>query len=120
MLIAVNSNISYQKFNSPDDLEIICINLNLQDQITVCITSVLPNSITIYYDNLFSFLCNLLYSSDKLIVLSNFNFPDIDWDTLSGNSPVSNQFCDLIFWTGLSQLDFEDVITLVDIENVML
>ena len=64
----------------------------------------MPNSITTYYDNLFSFLCNLLNSSDKLIVLGDFNFPDIDWNTLSGNSPVSNQFCDLIFRTGLSQL----------------
>ena len=32
------------------------------------------------------------------------NFPDIDWDSLSGNSPTSNQFCELLFETGLCQL----------------
>ena len=104
VLIAVNNNISCQRLNLPDDLEIICIKLNLKDQITVCVTYVPPNSTTTYYDNLFSFLYNLLNDSGKLIVLGDFNFPDIDWDTLSGHSPVSNQFCDLMFWTGLSQL----------------
>ena len=92
VLIAVNNNISCQRLNSPDDLEIICIKLNLKDQITVCVTYVPPNSTTTYYDNLFSFLYNLLNDSGKLIVLGGFNFPDIDWDTLSGHSPVLNQF----------------------------
>ena len=45
--------------------------------------------------------------SDRLVLLGDFNFPDINWDTLSGNSPVSNQLCDLIFNTGLSQLIVE-------------
>ena len=104
VLIAVNNNISCQRLNSPKDLEIICIKSNLKDQITVCVTYVPPNSTTTYCDNLFSFLYNLLNDSGKLIVLGDFNFPDIDWDTLSGHSPVSNQFCDLMFRTGLSQL----------------
>ena len=29
---------------------------------------------------------------------------DIDWDVLSAHSPISNQFCDLVFQTGLHQL----------------
>ena len=39
-----------------------------------------------------------------MIILGDFNFPDIDWDTLTGHSPASDQLCDLIFQTGLSQL----------------
>ena len=36
--------------------------------------------------------------------MGDFNFPDINWDTLSGHSIASNQFCDLIFQAGLHQL----------------
>ena len=36
--------------------------------------------------------------------MGDFNFPDINWDTLSGHSHASNNFCDLIFLAGLQQL----------------
>lgn len=72
--------------------------------ITLCVTYVPPSPTPIYYDNLFNFLSNLHSISDELIILGDFNFPGIDWDTLSGYSPVSNQFCDLVFQTSLSQL----------------
>ena len=43
-------------------------------------------------------------SSERLVNLGDFNFPDINEDTLSGSSPVFGQLFDLIFKTGLSQL----------------
>jgi len=59
-----------------------------------------PNITLTYYETLFDFLSNLSNISNKLITIGDFNFPDIDWDSLSGHSPVSNQFCDLMFQTG--------------------
>ena len=41
---------------------------------------------------------------NKTILLGDFNFPDINWDTLSGFSLHANLFCDLIFRFNLSQL----------------
>ena len=38
------------------------------------------------------------------MLLGDFNLPDIDWNTLSGTSVISNQFCDFVFDTGLCQL----------------
>ena len=64
----------------------------------------LQNSTADYYDSLFNLLLHLHYISDKIIIIGDFNFPDIDWDLLSGFSLASNQFCDLVFQTGLSQL----------------
>ena len=46
------------------------------------------------YGNLFSFLLSFANTSEDLIILGNFNLPDIDWDTLTGHSLVSNQFYD--------------------------
>ena len=41
---------------------------------------------------------------NNLILLGDFNYPDIDWVTLSGHSAASNQLCDVIFQAGLCQL----------------
>ena len=68
--------------------------------ITLCVTYVPSGSTADYYDSLFNFL-HLHQVSDKLIILGDFN---IDWDVLSGHSPIANQFCDLVFQTGLYQL----------------
>ena len=97
--------ISCKEITSPINLEIICIKLLLPNPITICVTYVPPNSTVAYYNDLFNFFLNLHTASDKLIILGDFNFTDIDWDLLSGSSPVSDQFCDLIFQTGLSQLN---------------
>ena len=104
VLIAVSDQIPCQKLTSPDNLEATCVRLNLPNPITVCALYVPPNTTSTYYETLFTFLSNLSNASDKLIILGDFNFPDIDWDTMTGHSPISNQFCDIVFETGLCQL----------------
>ena len=39
-----------------------------------------------------------------VIAIGDYNLPGIDWETLSGDSPVSNTFCDLVFDLNLTQL----------------
>jgi len=39
-----------------------------------------------------------------VLLLGDFNFTDIEWNTLSGQSYISQQFCDLIFDLGLDHL----------------
>ena len=68
--------------------------------ITLCVTYVPSSSTADYYDSLFNFL-HLHQVSDKLIILGDFN---INWDALLGHSAIANQFCDLVFQTGLHQL----------------
>ena len=57
----------------------------------------LPNS-------LFLYLSNLITLRDHIILVGDFNFPDINWDTLSGSSLSSKSFCDFVFQNNLSQL----------------
>ena len=42
--------------------------------------------------------------SDSLVLLGDFNFNDINWESLYGNSPVSTKFCEIIFDLNLCQL----------------
>ena len=104
VLIAVNNIFPCQLITSPENLETICIKLMLPNPITLCVNYVPPSSTAVYYDNLFNFFLHLHEVSVRMIILGDFNLPDIDWDMLSGHSQVSNQFCDLVFQTGLSQL----------------
>ena len=69
-----------------------------------CFITSYATATAVYYDNLFNFFLHLHEVSVRMIILGDFNLPDIDWDVLSGHSQVSNQFCDLVFQTGLSQL----------------
>ena len=39
-----------------------------------------------------------------LQLLGDFNFNDINWDSLDGFSPTSTKFCDIIFDLNLTQL----------------
>ena len=38
-----------------------------------------------------------MQSTEEIIVLGDFNAPDINWSTLSANSDFSSNLCDLIF-----------------------
>jgi len=42
--------------------------------------------------------------NSPIIIASNFNWPDINWCTLSATSQASNLFCDLVYDLNLSQL----------------
>ena len=96
----MKSDVPYQLINSPSELELVKLNYS---QPIVCCLTYIPPTIT-QYENLFDFLNGAIIGSVNLIVLGDFNTPDIDWNTLSDFSPVSRQFCDLIFDSELSQL----------------
>ena len=104
VLLAVNNTIPCQLISSPSNLEVVCIKLNLSHPITCCVLYNPPNLLSEYCDNLLNFISNISNSSDRLILLGDFNLPDINWNVLSGNSPVSNKLCDLIFHSGMNQL----------------
>lgn len=52
--------------------------------------------------SLVSFLSTL--ASRSIILLGDFNLPDVNWNSLSGSSPFSSLFCDLVFDLNLVQL----------------
>ena len=93
-MLAVKSDLPCQLLSSPSDLEILCVQLKSL-LIICCVIYIPPNSSAAYCECLFNFLLNICNGSNKLVILGDFNFPDINWDTLSGDSPVSNRLCDV-------------------------
>ena len=57
------------------------------------------------YSEYFHYLSDLANNQDPVIIMGDFNLPDINWATLTGSTAVSNVFCDLVF-----ELNFVQVV----------
>lgn len=102
-MIATHISIPSKLLTSPPDLEVVTVELKLKISIILCLIYIPPRSNPSYYTNLFSYLDTLFSSNNKIIVCGDFNFPDINWDTLTGASPHSTSFCELIYKYNLFQ-----------------
>ena len=117
VLIAIKStNISVSAI-SPDllnsTLEIITVRLNLHNPITLSCVYLPTSQNDSYINVIISNLTEVIQSnqSTDIIVVGDFNFPDIQWDTLSTTSTSSRAFCDFIFDNSLVQLINQLIIT---------
>jgi len=97
-LLAVRDYPSNKVLSSPDNLEIITVSF---DTITFCIVYLPPSSLLVQN---FNYLKELYSTISSVINLGDINLPDMNWETLSGGSQVSNIFCDLVFDNNLTQL----------------
>ena len=105
VLVAVSESVPSVLIPSPEDLEIIAVNLHcLNGPITLCTVYVSPNSGDDYHKRLISYLIHVTSSAVNVIIVGDFNLPDICWSTLMGQSPFSNSFCDFVCEYNLSQL----------------
>jgi len=102
-MLAVKIDLPCQLIKSPTDLEVVCVRLNLPCPITYCIIYIPPNSSASYCDKSLDFLSDICSTSERLIILGDFNLPDIQWDLLSETTHISQNLCELVFHTGLVQ-----------------
>lgn len=105
VLIAVKDYISSVQIQSPIDLEIVTVEVNAPSAITVCAVYIPPNAALNYCQSLITYLHSLsLDNSKKLFVVGDFNFPDINWHTMTSTAQSSSLFCDYVFENNLTQM----------------
>ena len=104
VLIATKSSINASLISKSDHLEVISLHLHLQ--LLLCCTYVPPNSSVSHVNDLVSYISDLtsLHGTNDIILVGDFNMPDIDWGSLSATSQSSALFCDFVFNNNLSQL----------------
>lgn len=102
-MLAIHNSIPVSRLSSPPHLEVVTVELQYKVPLILCLVYIPPQTSTNYYSDLFDFFINLLSPCNKLILLGDFNFPDIDWDSLSGHHPHSNIFCDIVYRFNLLQ-----------------
>ena len=105
-LLAVDKTIVSQQLSSPINFELLLIRISLHYPINICLVYNPPNASAEYTEELVNFLLSLPTDSSPVLVIlmGDFNVPDINWSTLVGSAHFSTQFCDLIFDMNLSQL----------------
>ena len=81
----------------------IAVHINLTHLFNLCTVYVPPKSGDSYFNSTLSFLSDILCSDSPCIIVGDFNFPNICWSTLTGNSPLSSAFCEFIFGWNLTQ-----------------
>ena len=107
VLIAVRDFLPSSFISSPSDLEILSIKIGQSYDLVFCCIYVPPESSLSYISSLVHFLTDLSSSFSKIIIVGDFNLPDIDWFTLMGTSISSNCFCNFVFDCNLTQYVYE-------------
>ena len=103
-MIAIKESISCIHVPSPNHLELLTITLDLQNPITLCTVYVPPSSDEAYHNCLINYLEDLISKSNPVVIVSDFNTPDINWMSLTASNHFSNSLCDLLFEHNLNQL----------------
>ena len=103
VLVAVKKSLSSSVFSSPLELEVVTVKLGSKQECILCCVYVPPNSSETYLSSLLTYLTDLQFSFKRCIFVGDFNFPDIDWLSLTGSSPLSSIFCEFIFDCNLTQ-----------------
>ena len=90
--------------------------IELSISISLCTVYIPPNPSNLYINSLLTYLADFISSSEHVIIVGDFNLPDINWNTLAGTSPFSIYLCDPKFDYNLVQV--EDFPTHIK-ENIM-
>ena len=104
VLLAVNLSIPSKIVSCPDDIKAIVIELFPQHPVKLCLVYNPPKTGLLYQQKLISFLSDNMQTDGNVIILGDFNTPDIDWHTLTADSNFSIQLCNLIFQYNYSQV----------------
>ena len=93
--------VSASSFIPPQDLEVVCVVIRVPH---LCCVYVPPNAPIDYHESLHRYLLHLASGPNQLIVLGDFNYPDICWSSMIGSTTISYLFCEAVFNANLSQL----------------
>ena len=103
VLIALKSNISSKQLPIPSGLEVVTAEISCNTTVTLCVIYIPPNSDSSCHHYILTYLSTIA-SKPHTLILSDFNYPDINWYSLVGQSNVSIAFCDSVYRYNLSQL----------------
>ena len=82
--MAVNNSIPVSIVSSPSDLEAVSVVCSLKFHVTFCVIYAPPNAPDSYHKRLQDYILDLVSSPKHVIVMGDFNYPDISWDRLTG------------------------------------
>jgi len=85
----------------PNNIEIVTVEILASNPCRICLLCNPPNSGTDYQDHLLSYVSLLMEEEVPIVIMGDFNTPDINWSMQSANSQFSSN---LIFQHNYTQL----------------
>ena len=103
MLLAVDQSIASKHIHVSENFEILGLEIRIQFPVVVCVVYVPPG---VCYSYIVSLLDSLdcLFTGKSVLLLADFNLPNVNWSTLTGLDNIANVFCDFIFDHGFKQV----------------
>ena len=104
-MITIKDCIPVTFVSKPTQVKAVSVCLEFPNPIILCCLYIPPNPFRDLLEDVISYLSNLFctYSNHDIVLVGDFNLPDINWNTLSATSHTSEQFCDFVFNHNLSQ-----------------
>ena len=96
VVLASKNSIPSKILSTPTDLELLAVSISSIENITVCLIYNPPNSSTIYHTSLLNYIHSLSFISN-IIIVGDLNLPDANWDTYTGISSFTKDFCEAVF-----------------------
>ena len=99
VVVAVSDEFPSKQLSSSPSLEVITVSISLVSVVTCCMVYAPPNATIEYHTELNNYLATIISLPNPVIVLGDFNMPDI-----TRNSFISNNFCEFVFHSHLKQV----------------
>ena len=97
VLIAVNPNLNPNAISIDTDLEVCFINLNISGLTFKLGVVYRPRTFNRNKNQiLYNIISNQIWNADRFCVLGDFNFPHINWNTLSSSISEENYFIEMV------------------------
>ena len=104
-MLAISSALPSRQIPSPGNLEVVSVIISLSDiDVTFCMVYAPPNATATYHFDLSNYLTTITVSPNPVFIVGDFNLPDINWSTLSSITSISNNFCEFVFESNLTNL----------------
>lgn len=102
-MFAVRDYIPSKLLDSPTDLEALAIEINCSPRLVLLLIYAPPTSSIDFFKSLTDWMSTFICDNNVLI-LGDFNLPDVNWSCLNGSTPNSTVLCDFMFNFNLMQL----------------
>ena len=78
VMLAIDLSIPSKIISSPNEIEVIVVQIFTNNPITLCLVYNPPNSTTAYQQNLLNFLTTIMLSNDNVIILGDLTCQILD------------------------------------------
>ena len=102
VFLVVHDSIPARRISSPVSLELVVVEIQIPRPVILCLVYIPPAPEPASVYSIINFLSSIV-DGRNIILLGDFNFPDINWDNITSSSHLSNFFCNFVFDNDLLQ-----------------